>query len=131
MYINHPVIGVFDENCEFVVEGITGEKRVNIYAMVDIAPGQELFVSYSQTDDPGGYFEGRDKPLSKEDVELSILETLKGIGTMTSNLRYSTSKFHPQLEKLVDLALKGVEQKRNLKREKNKLHYLKMKMKNK
>ena len=50
MYINHPVKGMFDVNCQFAIEGRGKRVRVNIYATEEIPAGVELFIEYEIPD---------------------------------------------------------------------------------
>ena len=112
MYINHPVLGVFEANCEFICQKKKGKSNklgVFIYATRDISPGMELFVEYGAS-----YFQGRDiVPLTKALVE-NFFGDVYDKGNLGTNLRLCSGLL-PQLSDWVTIAQTIIIDRRQLK----------------
>lgn len=104
--------GVFEPNCEFVVQKKKGVNKVYVCAMVDINPGTELFVDYGTS-----YFRGRKiRPMTKEELEKKFLDVYKA-GRLQTNLRDNGAD-QPELSKWVTMAHNIIKERRRLKSKK-------------
>ena len=117
-FINHPVGGLFDANCEYVLDGDEGDVKVTVMATVDISPGMELFVPYGVPEDGIISYFNDIKPLQKDVVEAQY-EAVFNNGSLSTNLRWSSVQL-PEVKKWVIKAENVVEAKVVAKREKAK-----------
>ena len=107
MYINHHVVGLFKQNCEMVLRGQGKDTHIEIQALRDIQPGEELFYDYGED-----YFRGlpTDKKPVKELDKKSIIDHFAKVynaGNLKTNLR-DCSCANPFLDDWVKKAKKIV-----------------------
>ena len=107
--------GIFDVNCKLYLE----KGKLMVYATVDIDPGMELFISYS---DDNSYFvsHGEKKNSKKECLEYygNTLEK----SSLALYLRESSSKL-PAVTRWVEWAQKVIMTSKKEKSVRNKLEY--------
>lgn len=104
--------GVFEANCEFVVEREKNVNKVYVCACVDIESGTELFVEYGES-----YFRGKKiKPMTKAELEKKFLDVYEA-GALQTNLRDNGAD-QPKLLKFVTMAHNIIKERRRVKSEK-------------
>lgn len=128
-FINNPVPGSFDVNCEFVLEN-ENDPEINLYATRNIQPGMELFVFYGEDDYGTKYFEGvGKKPLNSQDVVEYFAKRFQYGSVLRTNLRFCSVKL-PALVSWISLAKELIDT--DVKKERsiyNKQYYQKRKAK--
>lgn len=110
MYINHPVVGAFKVNCHVRLRGTQDNTRIEVWALRDIIPGEELFFDYGDT-----YFQGKTrnkkeiKALTRQDVRRDFAKVYDAQpGMLKTNLR-DGSGINPSLDQWVKKAKKIIE----------------------
>ena len=132
-YINHPVPGLFESNCYFVVDRArpSGRKCVMLITkkLHTIFPGMELFVSYScdTGDQAPDYFRSHGvTPLTREAVR-NRFDQIFGSLKLNTNLRHSSINCGPEVARYVERAKEVIEEQKKQKRRKAKIAYNKKK----